>query len=682
MLKQKFLLTLIIIIFILVIAGVLAWTPFINPSPEKNEPNSLTPGNGAGTAATLEEIRQNAKRVGANELGEVPIFVYHLIGQEEGRWSRTPENFRKDLQELYDRDYVLVALNDYLTGNMELPAGKSPAVLTFDDSTPGHFRLLEQEDGTTVPDPDCAAGILMDFAEKHPGFGHTATFFVNAEPFGQPQYWQKKLQLLNQWGFEIGNHTFGHQNLAGLSPEQIAEQIASLQTHLQQALPGYQPKSFAIVQDGLPEPLSLGLSGTSNGVQYNHNGILWWAWSAARSPFHKDFDSARVERIQVFTDNGRSSLVNWLERISATRYVSDGRKDTVAAPEGWEKYAAEQIENDLVCYSKEEPYRDPGNDLISSSAQGVHVTFMWAESQDRWNRLLALIDQAGLNTVQLDIKDESGRIGYASQVQTAVETGAGLNILPVAERLKDLQDRGIYSIGRIVIFRDPFLAEKKPGLMVRAADGSPLDGGVWVDPYSEEVRDYNLSLTLEAYRLGFDEVQFDYIRFPEGEKARTAVYPGKTGDDNRTRVEVITDYLEHVRAIITWNRPFSATVFGFMSIAVDDQGIGQRPEHMAPFIDYLSPMPYPSHYSNGNYGFINPNAHPYEVIDASLKDFNALIETTGCRLRPWLQSFSWGPPPYGRNEIRAQINATEDNNIITWLLWNPRSTYNPGDIAS
>ncbi len=681
MLKQKIVLALVTTTFILVIAGVLAWTPFISPSLDPNDRESLPSGNSEATAATPEEIRQHAKKVGANELGQVPVFVYHLIDQEEGRWSRTPENFRKDLQELYDRNYVLVALNDYLTGNMDLPAGKSPAVLTFDDGTSGHFRLLEKENGETVPDPDCAVGILMDFAEKHPGFGHTATFFINAEPFGQPQYWQKKLRLLNRWGFEIGNHTFGHQNLAGLSPGQVAEQIASLQTHIQQALPGYRPKAFAIVQDGLPEPLTLGLSGTSNGVKYNHNGILWWAWSAARSPFHKDFDPARIERIQVFTDNGRSSLVNWLERISATRYVSDGRKDTVAAPEGWEKYAANTIKNDLVLYTKGEPNRNPESNLSSSSAQGVHVTFRWAGSQDRWNQVLALIDQAGLNTVQLDIKDESGRIGYASQVQTAVETGAGLGILPVKERLKDLKDRGIYSIGRIVIFRDPFLAEKKPELMVRAADGSPLNRGVWVDPYSKEVRDYNLALAVEAYRLGFDEVQFDYIRFPEGKKARTAIYPGKTRDDDRTRVDVIAGYLEHVRSVITWNRPFSATVFGFMSIAVDDQGIGQRPERMAPFVDYLSPMPYPSHYMTGNYGFTNPNAHPYEVIDASLKEFKALTETTGCRLRPWLQAFTWGSPPYGRSEIRAQINATGDNNIKTWLLWNPGSTYKPEDIT-
>ena len=678
MFMQKKAIVLATLALVVAVTGILAWKPLKGSFQVKID-GTPAASSAEAQAATPEEIQQNAQKVGANELGQIPIFVYHLIDKEESRWSRTPENFRRDLQELYDRNYVLVNLNDYVTGKIDIPAGKSPAVLTFDDSTPGHFRLLEKENGEMV-DPDCAVGILMDFGEKHPGFGHSATFFINAEPFGQPQYWQKKLQLLNQWGFEIGNHTLNHTYLKGLPPEQVADQIASLQARIDQAVPGYQPKAFAIVQDGVPQPLTLGLSGESSGVKYNHNAILWWAWSPAYSPFHKDYDPARIQRIQAFTDNGRSSLVNWLERISATRYVSDGRKDTIAAPGGWEKNAKEDYLKKLVTYTRED-VRTPVKDRVSSNARGVHVTFMWAESKDRWNKLLSLVDSAKLNTVQLDIKDESGRIGHRSEVKLAGETGSGMGILPVSERLSDLKDRGIYSIARIVVFRDPFLAQKRPDLMVRAADGSPLAGGVWVDPYSREVQDYNLALAVEAYNLGFDEVQFDYIRFPEGKTAKTAVYNSKAGNDTRTRVDVIADYLDYARSTITWNRPFSSTIFGFMSFAADDQGIGQRPERMAPFIDYLSPMSYPSHYGPGNYGFASPNAHPYEVIDASLKDFIPLIESTGCQLRPWLQAFSWGPPPYGRNEIRAQIRATEDNNVNTWLLWDPAVTYKVSEIA-
>lgn len=582
-------------VLIIFIAGLLTWQSLENPSlviPSAGSP-------GAGDTAP-EEIRQNAKTVGANELGQVPIFTYHLIDQEMSSLSRTPEDFRRDLLELYDRDYVLISLSDYINGSIDIPAGKSPAVLTFDGSTPGQFRLLDNQSGEPVPDPGCAVGILMDFNHKHPGFGHAATFFVNAEPFGQPEYRQEKLQMLDLWGFEIEN---------------------------------------------------------------------------------RDFDLTRFKRIQVFTDNGRSSLVNWLDRISGSRYVSDGRNDTTAVPGGWEKYAKDEPGKRLVIYTREEPYRNPVKDQLSSDARGVHVSFAWAGSTERWNKVLALVESAKLNTVQLDVKDESGRIGYGSQVKMAIETGSSEGVLPIKDRLKDLKDRGIYSIARIVVFRDPFLAQARPDLMVRASDGSPLAGGVWVDPYSKEVQNYNLDLVVEAYQMGFDEVQLDYIRFPEGLAAETALYNSKTGSDNRSRVDVIADYLGYARSVITWNRPFSATVFGFMSIAVDDQGIGQRPERMAPFVDYLSPMSYPSHYGPGNYGLANPNAHPYEVIDASLKGFQSLVESTGCRLRPWLQAFSMGQPPYGRDEIRAQINATEDNSINTWLLWDPSISYEVEEIV-
>ncbi|MCL6611133.1 MAG: polysaccharide deacetylase family protein [Peptococcaceae bacterium] len=680
MLKQNRRLLIAVSLIIAVIGGLFAWKPLLQ-APVAGSGEKQAGNTAEAREASPEEIRQAARAVGANELGQVPIFVYHLIGEEEGRWTRTPDNLRKDLQELYDRNYVLIPLNDYLAGNIDIPAGKSPAVITFDDGTAGQFRLLEKENGETAVDPDCAVAILRDFAEKHPGFGHAATFFINAEPFGQPPYWQKKLQMLREWGFEIGNHTYGHKYLKGLPPEQAADQIARLQEHIQQALPGYVPKAFAIVQDGLPEPLDVALSGESGGVKYRHEGILWWAWSAAPSPYHKDFDRTRVQRIQVFQDNGRSSLVNWLERISPARYVSDGLKGAVSVPENWREKVKDTGDKKLVVYPKDGPLFTPGKEKASSEARGVHVSFMYASSPDRWNRLLEMVERAGLNTVQLDVKDESGRIGYDSGVKTAGEIGSDLEMLPIRDMLAGLKKRGIYSIARIVVFRDPVMAAMKPEHMVRKADGTPLAGGVWVDPYSREIWDYNVDLALEAFELGFDEVQFDYIRFPEGSEARSAIY-GSKGNDSRHRVDVIAGFLNYARSKAGWERTISATLFGFMSSAADDQGIGQRAERMAPFTDYLSPMVYPSHYGPGNYGFANPNAHPYEVVNRSLKEFQPLVESTGCRLRPWLQAFTWGPPPYGRNEIRAQIKAAEDNSINTWLLWDPRVDYRAEEISA
>lgn len=663
------------IIVIITIVAVLAWrsmpdVPFTAGTPGEKTGNKDEP-NTARAGVNPEQIQAAAREAGANELGLVPVLVYHMIGEQEGRWTRTPANFRRDLQELYDRDFILVPLSDYLTGNMDVPAGKSPAIITFDDSTSGQFRMVEK-DGKLDVDPDCAVGILRRFGEQHPGFGHAATFYVNAHPFGQPDLWQNKLQLLNEWGFEIGNHTYGHKNLKGLSPAQVADEIARLQEHVQEALPGYQPTSFAIVQDGLPEPYDSVMKGQKGDTNYEHQGVVWWAWSAARSPFHKEFDRSRVQRIQVFDDQGTSSLVNWLERISATKYVSDGRLDTLAIPEGWQEEAAEQHGRELVIYQPDEPVRDPAVDQQASRAKGTHVTFSWASGRDRWERILELAKKTQMNTVQLDVKDESGRIGYLSKVEMARETGAGRDMLPIRDMLKELRERKIYSIARIVIFRDPFLAQQKPQFMVRDEKGTPLMDGVWVDTYSKEVWDYNIDLAREAYELGFDEVQFDYVRFPEGAAARTAIYGSK---DDRHRVDVIADFLRYAREQLGWDKVMSATVFGFAGFAVDDMGIGQRPERMAPYVDYLSPMVYPSHYSKGNYGVANPNAHPLEVVDGSIKDFRELTEATGCQLRPWLQAFTMGPPAYGRNEIGAQIKATEQNGIDTWLLWNPGCQY-------
>lgn len=679
MLKQNKGLLIAPVLLLVVLGGLFAWK-FL-PGNDLN-PKVVLKDNWAEAMEKTdpEEARNAAKAAGANEAGQIPILVYHMIGKEEGRWTRTPDNFRKDLGELYDKGYVLVPLNDYLRGDMDVPAGKSPAIITFDDSTPGHFRLLEKKNGETALDPDCAVGILKDFGAKHPGFGHVATFFVNAEPFGQPRYWQKKLQLLNEWGFEIGNHTYDHRYLKGLTAGQAADQIARLQQHVQQAVPGYQIKSFAIVQDGVPEPVDVGLNGESGGIRYSHEGVLWWAWSPARSPHNKQYDPKQIQRIQVFQDNGRSSLTNWLDRLSANRYVSDGNKNTIAVPAGWQQEVRESDGKKVIIYEKDGVQRTPGQEKQASDARGVHVTFKWAASPERWNKVLELMEDAGLNAVQLDVKDESGCIGYDSRVEMARSIGAGTGLLPIKDMLADLDKRGVYSVARIVVFRDPVLARERPQYMVRAADGSPLGGGVWVDPYSRDVWDYNIDLALEAYELGFDEVQFDYNRFPEGSQVKTAFYGGQ-GGDNRSRVDVIADFLGYARSKIGWERMLSATVFGFMSRAGDDQGIGQRPERMAPYLDYLSPMSYPSHYGPGNYGFANPNAHPYEVVKASMQEFSSLTDSSGCRLRPWLQAFTWGFPPYGRNEIRAQIRAAGETAINTWLLWDPAVTYEAGEIA-
>ncbi len=631
---------------------------------------------GEGGLDQEKDWEKIAWEIKANELGSVPVLVYHQIGEVEGRWTRTPANFRQDLQELYDRGYVSVGLNDYIAGNIDIPAGKSPAVITFDDSTTGQFRLKDKN-GELEVDPDSAVGILLDFANKHPDFGQNATFFINGYPFGgepgQREYWQKKLQLLADWGFEIGNHTFSHANMRGLDEETLSYEIAKLQEHIQEALPGYQSSTMAIVQDGMPTHFDLLIEGKSGDTRYSHKGIVLWAWRDALSPYHRDYDPYSIQRIQVFDDEGESSLTMWLNRIEHKRYISDGNSELVSLPKGWEEYLPQEHEYHLNIYDPQNQGYDPRLEEKAQNAKGIHITYYYASSRERWENTINLVENTQLNSIQLDVKDESGYIGFASQVEKAREIGAVKNILPLEEMLADLRRRSIYSIARIVVFRDPVLAQAQPEYMVRTREGTPLGGGVWVNPKSTAVWDYNIELALEAYRLGFDEVQFDYIRFPEGVAAWTADYGPA---DTRTRVDIITEFTRYAREQIGWDKLLSAAVFGFIGFAQDDLRIGQRAERLGPYLDYISPMVYPSHYGPGNYGFANPNAHPYEIVDKSLQDFKPLLQNTGCRLRPWLQAFTMGFPPYGREEFRAQIEATEDNAVQTWLLWNPHARYN------
>ncbi|MEW6182032.1 MAG: putative glycoside hydrolase [Bacillota bacterium] len=642
-----------------------------------NNTKPRPPGSAAAAAKpTLEELQNDARAANANELGYVPILLYHQISKQEGRWARTPDNFRKDLAELYERGYVLISLSDFLSGKISIPAGKSPAVITFDDSTPGEFRLIQKGEELTV-DPNCAVGILRDFGQRHPDFGNAATFFINANPFGgetgQGKYWKKKLQMLVEWGFEIGNHTMSHAYLKNLTPQKARVEIAGLQKLIQQAVPGYKPASFAIVQDGVPNPYETVVQGTYDGITYHHKGVLLWAWSASRPPFHKDFDPLRIQRIQVFQDHGLSSLTTWLDRIEPTRFISDGNVGTIAMPQSWKDSLKAGAPGRQVLYEPENKTdKTPAREQQAFNAKGVHVTAIWASSRTRWEGIIDLIKKSGYNAVELDIKDEDGSIGYLSNVPLSREIGAAHDYLPIKDMLKELKDQGIYSIGRCVVMKDPTLAKKRPEYMVRTASGYPLAGGLWVNPCSQAVQDYNIALAKEAYELGFDEVQFDYIRFPEGQGVKTVSYPGM---GNQERTDVIAGFLNHARREIGWDKWLSAAIFGFMGYAKDDQRIGQRPERLAPFLDFMSPMAYPSHYSPGNYGFSNPNAHPAEVVNGTLADFEKLIDTSGCRLRPWLQAFTMGSPPYGTAEIKAQTRVTEKRDIHTWLLWNAGCVY-------
>jgi peptidoglycan/xylan/chitin deacetylase (PgdA/CDA1 family) len=278
------------------------------------------------------------QKVKPNELGNVPIWEYHIISpEEESQWSITPEHFRQNLQKLYNAGYRPISLHDLLDGHIDLPAGTSPIVLSFDDSSPGQFRFQEKG-GELVVDPDSAVGILEAFHAAHPDFAAKAIFNVLPEAeqphklFGQPEYEAEKLRYLVEHGFDIGNHTWWHQRLDTVDAQEVQRQLAFAVRSIQQAVPGYQVRSFALPLGLWPEDKSLVFEGSYEGATYHHDAVLLVGSDPAPSPFNKEYDPHALPRVQVFAD----SLERWLDYLDQNpdeRYVSDGDPNIVTFPQ-------------------------------------------------------------------------------------------------------------------------------------------------------------------------------------------------------------------------------------------------------------------------------------------------------------------------------------------------------------
>ena len=279
-----------------------------------------------------------AESLPPNELGRVMILEYHKIDRPENRWTRTPENFRRDLQRLWERGYRLIKLGDFLDGKIALPGGTTPVILTFDDSSPGQFRYVERQ-GEWVIDPDCAVGIIEAFARAHPEFGRAATFYVlpGADPpnrlFNQPALATRKLAYLAANGYEIGNHTLWHANLSRYPEPVVRSQIATAQEWIQQHVPGYRPRTLALPMGAYPRETSWAQAGGVNGTSYHHDAILMVAGGAAPSPFAKTFDPYHLPRIQA-VEREIDGWLTYFDRRPEERYVSDGEPGIVTVPAG------------------------------------------------------------------------------------------------------------------------------------------------------------------------------------------------------------------------------------------------------------------------------------------------------------------------------------------------------------
>lgn len=318
-----------------------------------------------------------------------------------------------------------------------------------------------------------------------------------------------------------------------------------------------------------------------------------------------------------------------------------------------------------------------GERKISAGTQkAVYLTGYSIASEQKRQDTYRMIEETELNSIVFNVKEDSGEISYDSQVEFFIETGSVKALYDIDQVIGEMDERGIYSIARVVLFKDGVTTGARPDLAVQNIDtGSRiyLDGGYWLDIYNKEVWDHYIDLVLELIGKGVDEIQFDYIRAPARGNISMARFPANKLD--RGKVWAITGFLSAVREA-TKNYPvkISADVFGFVFIAENDQGIGQLIEEMAPYLDFLYPMPYPSHYSSGFLGFSQPEAHPYEVVKYTLDKGLERIGHTQCLIVPWIQAFGLGMS-YTEREILLQIEAAEDLDMNGFLFWNAANKY-------
>ncbi len=309
----------------------------------------------------------------------------------------------------------------------------------------------------------------------------------------------------------------------------------------------------------------------------------------------------------------------------------------------------------------------------------------WAFGSSKLWRLVSLADSTEINALVIDVKDDTGCLLYPSDVKVAQDIGATkcVRTRDVRSRLDTLRAHDIYAIARIVVAKDPLLAERKAHWSVQHRDGGlwrDRIGSAWVDAYNDSVWIYAAQLADEAVRLGFDEVQFDYVRFPDEPKEAMAlaILPArKSGESQRAGVQAGIAIL--VNRIQPLGVPITFDIFGLTSSATGDLGIGQVWEDFITVADVVLPMVYPSHYYRGSYGLAWPNAEPYRVVRNALSEAieRSRPYANAAMIRPFLQAFTLGrrKPRYTPHEIREQIRAAEELGIDTWVLWNPRSVY-------
>jgi len=321
------------------------------------------------------------------------------------------------------------------------------------------------------------------------------------------------------------------------------------------------------------------------------------------------------------------------------------------------------------------------------AVKAVYMTSWVAGSRDIRERLISLVDDTEVNSIVIDIKDYSGHIAFEVHDPVLQNIGAEeVRIPSIKEFIGYLHDKDIYVIGRITVFQDPFYANTRLNTAVKKESDKTIwedyKGLSFVDVGAKEYWDYIVALSKESYDVGFDELNFDYIRFPSDGNMKDIYYPFSeeivNADPDLGKAKALRSFFEYLHTelsdvgVIT-----SADLFGMTSTNKDDLNIGQILEYAEPYFDYLSPMVYPSHYPKGFNGYQNVNNYSYEIVKYSM---DAAVErmvaasTSPQKIRPWLQDFDY-PVPYTTEMVRAQKKAVYDAGLTSWMLWDPSNVY-------
>ena len=321
--------------------------------------------------------------------------------------------------------------------------------------------------------------------------------------------------------------------------------------------------------------------------------------------------------------------------------------------------------------------------LAPHPIRAAYLTYYGVADRTIRQRVFDLVERTELNAVVIDVKGDRGLIPYRTSVQAAIDAGAQgpVIIKDFDEQLAAWKARGIYTIARIVVFKDNVRANARPDLaVIDTRTGKPWidrENLAWVDPFREENWDYIIAVSKEAALKGFDEIQFDYVRFPTDGKLAAARY--SQPNSSATRLPAIAGFLAKARRELGPTGAFlAADIFGYTAFNVNDTDIGQRIEELSVSLDYICPMVYPSGYHLGIPGVRNPVLNPYEIVKESVRLTRQRSQNPAAQVRPWLQDFkdyAFDKRIFGPGEVRAQIRGSDDGGGSGWMLWNPKNDY-------